>query len=91
MDIYSVTNKYHNIKLDALAHQFQKGEIPDQDVAPILCHPLVVVTVSKEIEEGAEGSCEGSAKPQCLPQPVFVPLALRSELLKWAHLSKLAC
>ncbi len=81
-----------NIKPDALSRQFQKGEDSVEEPASILPPPCMVATLTWDIEERVRAATVGQAGPSaCPPNCLYVPVALRSEVLQWAHSNKLTC
>ncbi|KAI3364364.1 hypothetical protein L3Q82_011161, partial [Scortum barcoo] len=81
-----------NVKSDALSRQFQR----DKDVAPcpdtIISSSHLVAPLTWEIEERVKAAQEGQPGPSACPQNrLFVPPSLRSDVLQWAHSSRLTC
>jgi len=75
-----------NVKPDALSRQFQRED--DGISAPdiILPSPCVVASLTCEIEERVRAATEGQPGPSACPTGcLFVPAALRLDVLKWAH------
>ena len=81
-----------NTKPDALSRQFQKEEDLARESVNILPPPCVVATLTWDIEGRIRAATEGQASPSaCPPNCLYVPEPLRSEVLQWAHSSKLTC
>ena len=81
-----------NIKPDALSRQFQKEDGSAERPAPILPSPCVIGTLTWDIEERVRAATEGQPGPSaCPPNRLYVPEALRSEVLQWVHASKFTC
>lgn len=81
-----------NVKPDALSRQFQREGDESTSTATILPSPCVVASLTWEIEERVRNSTEGEAGPSaCPPDRLYVPAALRSDVLQWAHASKFSC
>lgn len=81
-----------NAKPDALSQQFKKVEDPGKRLEPILPGSCLVTAVTWDIEERVRAAAEGQPGPSsCPPNCLFIPPALRSEVLWWAHSSKLSC
>ncbi|KAI3364400.1 hypothetical protein L3Q82_010825 [Scortum barcoo] len=85
-----------NVKPDALSRQFLK----DEDVTPcpdtIISHSHLVAPLTWEIEERVKAVQEGQPGPSACPQnrlfvPPCPPPSLRSDVLQWAHSSRLTC
>ncbi|KAI3359497.1 hypothetical protein L3Q82_013906 [Scortum barcoo] len=82
-----------NIKPDALSRQFQR----DEDVAPcpdtIISSSHLVAPLTWEIEEKGQGCTGGSTWAQRLsPESTLCSsVLLRSDVLQWAHSSRLTC
>ncbi|KAI3361840.1 hypothetical protein L3Q82_002169 [Scortum barcoo] len=81
-----------NVKPDALSCQFQR----DEDVAPcpdtIISSSHLVALLTWEIEERVKAAQESQPGPSACPQyRLFVPPSLRSDVLQWAHSSRLTC
>ncbi len=81
-----------NVKPDALSRQFL-GEGDDTSALDtILPSPCVVASLTWEIEERVRAAIEGQPGPSACPtNRLFLPAALRSDVLQWAHASKLSC
>ena len=81
-----------NVKPDALSHQFQRTEDSDEKPESILPTSCLVATLTWDIEERVRAATEGQPGPSSCPSNcLFVPPALRSDVLLWAHSSKLFC
>ena len=81
-----------NAKPDALSRQFQRAEESGKRPEPILPGSCLVAAVTWDIEERVRAAAEGQPGPSSCPTNcLFVPPALRSEVLQWAHSSKLSC
>ena len=80
-----------NIKPDALSRQFSPSveETPVETIVPSSC---VVGAARWEIEQVVQDAIRGHTIPEHCPRGrLFVPLPVRSSVLLWCHLSKLAC
>ena len=65
---------------------------PSPGADPILPAPCLVLAVTWEIEERVRAALEDQPGPStCPPNRLFVPQALRGDVLKWAHESHLTC
>lgn len=81
-----------NTKPDALSRQFQREGRPNRKSESILPESCLVAMVTWDIEERVREATEGQPGPSsCPPNRLFVPSTLRSEVLQWAHSSRLAC
>ena len=81
-----------NVKPDALSRQFQREEDDASASDTILPSPCVVASLTWEIEERVRAATEGQPGPSACPTGcLVVPAALRSEVLQWAHASRLTC
>ncbi|KAK9513191.1 hypothetical protein VZT92_026747 [Zoarces viviparus] len=81
-----------NVKPDALSRQFQGEEGPTSDSSSILPASCQVGVLTWEIERSVRSATRGQAVPSaCPPNRLFVPQALRSNVLQWAHASPLTC
>ncbi|XP_075894338.1 uncharacterized protein LOC142896522 [Nelusetta ayraudi] len=83
-----------NVKPDALSRLFQKGEddaaAPGSDTILQPAHMLAALTWG--VEERVKAALENQPGPSaCPPDRLFVPAALRSEVLQWAHSTHLTC
>lgn len=74
-----------------MSRQFLKEE-PAAENSPILPPSCFVASLTWEIEERVRAALEGQPGPSaCPPDRLFVPPALCSDVLQWAHASKLTC
>lgn len=81
-----------NVKPDALSRQFQRTEDSVEKPESILPMSCLVATLTWDIEERVRAATEGQPGPSSCPSNcLFVPPALRSDVLLWAHSSKLFC
>lgn len=81
-----------NIKPDALSHQSAGIESPAQEPETILPSTTLVAPLTWEVEERVKAALEDQPSPSsCPPNRLFVPSALRSDVLQWAHCSRLTC
>ncbi|CAJ1048226.1 uncharacterized protein lrfn4b [Xyrichtys novacula] len=81
-----------NVKPDALSRQFQRTEDSVVGAETILPTSCLVALLTWDIEEKVKAATEGQPGPSSCPSNcLFVPPALRSEVLQWAHSSKLSC
>ena len=80
-----------NLKPDALSRQFDPSE-KDPDPSPIIPGNFIVAPVTWEIESIVQRALQQDPDPGGgPPSRLFVPGAVRSEVLQWAHSSNLAC
>ncbi|KAI3370656.1 hypothetical protein L3Q82_007222 [Scortum barcoo] len=80
-----------NIKPDALSRQFSVEE-KVQEEENILTTSRVIAAITWDIENAAPAGSTAAARPrQGPPGRLFVPDAVRSQVLQWAHSSKLSC
>ncbi len=80
-----------NTKPDALSCLF---EGPGRDVAPdtILPKGVVVGSLSWDVEQWVKNAVrEGEVPRRCPEGRLFVPAALRPEVLRWGHESRVTC
>ena len=81
-----------NIKPDALSRQFLEREGDRTDPDTILPSSRLVATLTWEIEERVRAAAQDQPGPSaCPPNRLLVPPNLRSEVLQWAHSTKLTC
>lgn len=80
----------HNIKHDALSCQFKRGDGQDDVFPPILPLSCMVGLLFWEIEEKVRSVTRGQAGPSACP-PDCLYAELRSDVLQWAHCSRLTC
>ncbi|KAI2660072.1 Transposon Tf2-9 polyprotein [Labeo rohita] len=80
-----------NIKPDALSRVFDHSErfsTPER----IIPEGLVISALTWEVETKVRAALEGLTPPSgCPPSRLFVPENLRSDVIQWAHCSKVAC
>ena len=82
----------HNIKPDALSRQFQEEEREVGEPDTILPSSHLIATLIWEVEERVRAAIQDQPIPSsCPPERLYVPSDLRSEVLLWAHSSKLTC
>lgn len=80
-----------NGKPDALSRVFP-SEKPESDPEPILPSSCVVGAFRWRIEEQVTKALQNCQPPDGVPpNRLFVPVPLRSQVIHWAHTSKLAC
>lgn len=80
-----------NVKPDALSRQFSVADSPEI-IDCILPPSCVVAAITWEIESIVKGAQKsepgpGNGPPTCL----YVPQAVRSQVLQWGHTSRFAC
>lgn len=81
-----------NAKPDALSRRFSDLEGETLEPATILSRGHLVATLTWEVEEKVKAALETEPGPSaCPPDRLFVPQSLRSEVLQWAHGSRLTC
>ena len=81
-----------NIKPDALSRQFVVGEEDSPSPDNILPSPRVMAALTWGVEERVRAALEDHPGPSSCPQDrLFVPQELRTEVLQWAHDSRLTC
>ncbi|KAL2078839.1 hypothetical protein ACEWY4_024583 [Coilia grayii] len=81
-----------NIKPDALSRRYQKDEDCLQGPAPIIPESRVVAALSWDIEREVQQALRDQPGPSACPADrLYVPDALRSQVLQWGHDSLLAC
>lgn len=81
-----------NIKPDALSRQFTSSEDPSFEPETILSNSHLVATLTWDVEERVKAALEDQPGPSACPSNrLFVPQHLRSDVLQWAHGSKLTC
>ena len=81
-----------NVKPDALSRQFLGEGESRKEADSILPSPCVIASLTWEVEERVRAAMEDQPGPSaCPPNRLFVPQALRSDVLQWAHSSKLTC
>lgn len=81
-----------NTKLDTLSRMDESEKEAEVTEAPILPTSHLVVSLSWEIENKVtQAMQEGECPSACLPDQHYVLERLRSEVLQWAHNSKLVC
>lgn len=80
-----------NVKPDALSRQFVKeGELSEPDT--ILPSQCLIATARFSIEQEVLEALRQHPSPGNEPSGrLFVPVSVRSQVLQWAHASKLAC
>ncbi len=80
-----------NVKPDTLSRQFERpGEETPADA--ILSEGVVVGALSWDIEQSVERAGRGVEVPvECPAGRLFVPEALRPEVLQWGHESRVTC
>lgn len=80
-----------NVKPDALSRQFSiTGE--DSDPEPVLPAACVIGAISWEIERLIQEAQENEQDPGTGPPGrLFVPSAVRSQVLQWAHTARFSC
>ncbi len=80
-----------NIKPDALSHIFDHSDRPSFS-EPIVPQKFFVSAVTWEIESKVRTASQEVTPPSgCPPGRLFVPEALRSDVIRWRHGSKVAC
>ncbi|KAI3355553.1 hypothetical protein L3Q82_018388 [Scortum barcoo] len=81
-----------NIKPDALSRQFSVEE-KVQEEENILPTSRVIAAITWDIENAVPAGSTAAARPRGrdLSGRLFVPGAVRSQVLQWAHSSKLSC
>lgn len=80
-----------NLKPDALSRLHDSPEVRDEPTA-ILPETRVIAAVTWEIEKRIRDAPGSQTVPAGLPpHRLFVPPAMRSEVLLWAHSSRLTC
>uniref|UniRef100_A0A674P365 Gypsy retrotransposon integrase-like protein 1 n=1 Tax=Takifugu rubripes TaxID=31033 RepID=A0A674P365_TAKRU len=80
-----------NLKPDALSRQFasEPGEMDPDPILPLSC---ILGAASWQVEERVREAQQSAPDPGgCPPNRLFVPVAVRSEVLHWAHSSRLTC
>lgn len=81
-----------NIKPDSLSRQFVTSEDSVAEPEPILPHTRMVAVLTWEVEERIKAALEDNPGPSTCPDNLlYVPQHLRSDVLQWAHSSKLTC
>uniref|UniRef100_A0A8D3E3V3 Gypsy retrotransposon integrase-like protein 1 n=1 Tax=Scophthalmus maximus TaxID=52904 RepID=A0A8D3E3V3_SCOMX len=81
-----------NTKPDALSRQFQEEESTPTEPESILPVPCRLAVLTWGIEEQVRLATEGQPGPSaCPPNRLYVPPSLRSDVIQWAHASKLTC
>ena len=82
-----------NVKPDALSRQFLKEEEESASSGnTILPSNRLVAALTWGVEERVKTALENQPGPStCPPDRLFVPTALRSEVLQWAHSTHLTC
>lgn len=82
----------HNVKPGALSCQFQRTEDAVERTETILPASCTIAALTWDIEERVRAATEGQPGPSSCPlNSLFVPPTLQSDLLPWAHSSKLSC
>lgn len=80
-----------NLKPDALSCQFASDPV-DEAPVPILPPSCILGAAYWEVEEKVREAQQCALDPGgCPPNWLFVPEGVRSEVLQWAHMSKLTC
>uniref|UniRef100_A0A674MFK3 Gypsy retrotransposon integrase-like protein 1 n=1 Tax=Takifugu rubripes TaxID=31033 RepID=A0A674MFK3_TAKRU len=80
-----------NLKPDALSRQFasEPGEMDPDPILPLSC---ILGAASWQVEERVREAQQSAPDPGgCPPNRLFIPGAVRSEVLHWAHSSRLTC
>ena len=81
-----------NVKPDALSRQFTEREESTANPDTILPSTCLVAPLTWEVEERVRSALVGHLGPStCPPDRLFVPAALRSDVLQWMHNSNLTC
>lgn len=81
-----------NVKPDALSRQFAEREDSAPGPDTILPTSISVASLTWEVEERVKAALEDQPDPSsCPPDCLFVPQTLRSDVLQWAHSSRLTC
>lgn len=81
-----------NIKADALSRQFGEGGNIPRGSDTILPTPQLVAALTWEVEERVKAALDDQPGPSaCPPNRLFVPQMLRSDVIQWAHNSRLTC
>lgn len=81
-----------NLKADALSHQFTPDLDPEEKEKPILPSSCFVGALTWEIERIIKDAQLSVPDPGTGPEGrMFVPTAVRSKVLHWAHTAKFAC
>lgn len=81
-----------NLKADALSHQFTLDLDPEEKEKPILPSSCFVGALTWEIERIIKEAQLSEPDPGTGPEGrMFVPTAVRSKVLHWAHTAEFAC
>ena len=81
-----------NVKPDALSRQFQEEEREVGEPDTIIPPSRLITTLTWEMEERVRAAIQDQPIPSsCPPESLYIPSDLRSEVLLWAHSSKLTC
>ncbi|KAJ0059379.1 hypothetical protein NL108_016159 [Boleophthalmus pectinirostris] len=81
-----------NAKPDSLSRQFCTSDDHSAEPDTILSSSHMVATLTWEVEERVKAALENNPGPSTCPNNLlFVPQHLRSDVLQWAHSSKLTC